>query len=390
MAAPFMVVAAVTASRRVGRVFDATAVLGRNRYDFELLRFAGDSKIRSWPVLLNVLRGEMSLCGPRPVTLPEVRLLPIRAWDRFLSRPGVVSIFWMRRRMGIAYDSELEVDRLQVFDSGFGQTVGLLLRSLPVAAGRRPASTFAPTVDILGIEIRNSTMAETLDWMLARIRRREPTRVAFVNPDCLNIACRDPRYRSALDSADLVLPDGFGLRLAARLLGTELCDNINGTDLFPRLCAALEESGGRLYLLGARPGVAARAAVGMQARFPSLSVAGHHHGYFSADEQADVIGGIKDSKPDALLVAFGAPRQDVWVEEHQASLETPLIIGVGGLFDFYSGRIPRAPMWMRELGLEWCWRMLQEPGRLWRRYVVGNPLFLLRVLRQRLTGDHRR
>jgi N-acetylglucosaminyldiphosphoundecaprenol N-acetyl-beta-D-mannosaminyltransferase len=125
----------------------------------------------------------------------------------------------------------------------------------------------------------------------------------------------------------------------------------------------------------------------MQARYPELIIAGTRDGYFDAAEEAEVIESINASGADILLVAFGAPRQDVWLKAHKQALRVPVRMGVGGLFDFYSGRIPRAPVWMREMGLEWTYRLLQEPGRMWRRYIIGNPLFLYRVWRQGLAPE---
>jgi len=120
----------------------------------------------------------------------------------------------------------------------------------------------------------------------------------------------------------------------------------------------------------------------MVQRFPDLRIAGARDGYFTTEEEPAVVAEINDSGAAILLVAFGVPRQELWIASRRNELKTPVCLGVGGLFDFYSGRIARAPVWMREIGLEWVWRMLQEPKRMWRRYIIGNPLFLSRVWRQ--------
>jgi N-acetylglucosaminyldiphosphoundecaprenol N-acetyl-beta-D-mannosaminyltransferase len=203
----------------------------------------------------------------------------------------------------------------------------------------------------------------------------------------LNIAWRDPAYKATLRACDRVFADGIGLRLGGRMLGVELRDNVNGTDMYPLLCQAAAKAGRSLYLLGARPGVAAAAAAAMRTRFPGLIIAGARDGYFSADEEDAVIEAINRSGAAILLVAMGAPRQEQWIARHRARLLPPIAMGVGGLFDFYSGRIRRAPPWMRKTGLEWVYRLLQEPGRMWRRYLIGNPLFLYRVSRQRAGLD---
>jgi N-acetylglucosaminyldiphosphoundecaprenol N-acetyl-beta-D-mannosaminyltransferase len=120
----------------------------------------------------------------------------------------------------------------------------------------------------------------------------------------------------------------------------------------------------------------------MLERYPQLKIAGARDGYFSPEEEEGVVDAINGSGARILLVAFGAPRQELWLARWRDRLLAPVSMGVGGLFDFYSGRIPRAPLWMREMGLEWVYRLMQEPGRMWRRYVIGNPLFLYRVRQQ--------
>ncbi|MBM4200531.1 MAG: WecB/TagA/CpsF family glycosyltransferase, partial [Gammaproteobacteria bacterium] len=225
----------------------------------------------------------------------------------------------------------------------------------------------------------NTTMEESLDWLADRAAGSARSLVAFVNPDCLNIAYHNQAYRSVLRQAARVLPDGIGLRIGCNLLGVAMQANVNGTDLFPRICARAAAAGLPIFFLGARPGVADLAAENMQRQFPELRIAGTQHGYFPPEEEAGVIRKINESGARILFVAFGAPRQELWLAEHHEALVPPVRLGVGAALDFYSGRIARAPQWMREIGFEWAFRLYLEPGRMWRRYVVGNPLFLYRV-----------
>ena len=180
---------------------------------------------------------------------------------------------------------------------------------------------------------------------------------------------------------------GFGMRIAGRLLNQPVRDNVNGTDLFPRLCAALSLHGRSVYLLGGRPGIAKAAADWAKTHYPLLRIAGAHDGYFGADQTGQVVADIRRSRADVLLVAMGVPVQEGWIDRNSASTGATVTIGVGGLFDYYSGRIPRAPAWMRRCGLEWTFRLIQEPGRLWRRYLVGNLVFLARIGRDRLANS---
>jgi N-acetylglucosaminyldiphosphoundecaprenol N-acetyl-beta-D-mannosaminyltransferase len=156
-------------------------------------------------------------------------------------------------------------------------------------------------------------------------------------------------------------------------------DNVNGTDLFPLLCDSLAKNGHSLYLLGAKPGVAAAVALWAQKNYPGLIIAGTQHGYFKPEENEQIVSTIRASKADVVLVAFGAPRQEAWINQNMTASGASVLMGVGGLFDYFSGMIPRAPLWMRKTGLEWLFRLLQEPTRLWRRYLIGNGVFLFRI-----------
>jgi exopolysaccharide biosynthesis WecB/TagA/CpsF family protein len=235
---------------------------------------------------------------------------------------------------------------------------------------------------ILGIEINNLTMSQALEKIIATAQGCEKQSFAFVNADCLNRAARDAAYGRVLSRQSMVFADGSGIRIAGLMRRINVVANVNGTDMFPLLCREASEMGLSVYLLGAAPGVADAVAQNMALQFPKLKIAGTQDGYFTAEETERVITTINASSADILLVALGAPRQEMWIETNHARLSPNVAIGVGGLFDFYSGRISRAPMWLREAGLEWIWRFLQEPSRMWRRYFVGNPLFLYRCWRE--------
>jgi N-acetylglucosaminyldiphosphoundecaprenol N-acetyl-beta-D-mannosaminyltransferase len=232
---------------------------------------------------------------------------------------------------------------------------------------------------IQGIPVHDTTLRAAARELSARAAAGVRTRVSFLNADCVNLAHNDPAYAASLESSDRVYADGAGLEFAARWQGTPLTDNVNGTDLFPCLLEEMGTRGLRLYLLGGRPGVATEVADWVRARHPGVEVVGSDHGYHPATETSAMLRRVRRARPDVLLVAMGAPRQEAWLRRHLEATGAPVGLGVGGLFDFYSGRIPRAPRWLRSLRLEWGFRLLQEPGRLWRRYLLGNPRFLLRT-----------
>jgi len=303
---------------------------------------------------------------------------------------GLFSPAQLQASMGISASSS----DLEFFSSAtVRQKLALVLKSL-LALGYRTqsGSPETPAARIFGVQFSNTTMADAVAAITDAAQPEEKQvmqRVFFVNADCLNIAYRDRDYHFLLHDADMVLPDGSGVRLGLKWLGTGMQDNLNGTDLFPHLCEAASQLGLRLYFLGGQPGIAAEAAQKMQQEYPALQVAGARDGYFTEDEKATVLAEINASSPDLLLLGMGAPRQERWLSDNAADLNVAVGVGVGGLFDYYSGAVARAPLWLRELGLEWVWRILQQPGDKWRRYVVGNPLFLSRVLRQRLALGER-
>ena len=396
---PLIAIRGLVSLIQTRNLFERELLVGRLRAPFLRLRFGGHGPLRGLAVWINVLRGDIAVVGPRPLTAVEAGAVPVTDLVRFAVRPGLISPFGLRKKVGIAHVKESALDRDFVYAQSLRGDVGLAARSVVtgvLGGGHGPKET-PPVLNFFGIPILNTTMAEAVGWIIAGSvgevgtsdgRHVQPhsgaKQLAFVNPDCLNIAWQDADYREALLAAERVIPDGIGIHIGCRMLGQALRENVNGTDMFPLLCEAAAAAGRSIYLLGARPGIAAAAADNMRQRFPALKVAGTRDGYFSEAEESAVIDTINHSGADLLLVAFGAPRQDIWLRQRRAELRPPVCMGVGGLFDFYSGRIARAPVWMREIGLEWLYRLLQEPGRMWRRYVIGNPLFLFRVWRQTL------
>ncbi|WP_095088595.1 WecB/TagA/CpsF family glycosyltransferase [Mesorhizobium sophorae] len=237
---------------------------------------------------------------------------------------------------------------------------------------------------ILGIPVLAIRWNDAVGLLNRLIAERRFTKVSFLNAHNANLASTDPVFADALDDF-LILPDGIGVDLAAKLLyGAPFPDNLNGTDFVP---AFLQASMTPLTvgLLGATRVNAEAASAKLAALAVQHSFVVIHDGYFSPAEEAGIVDRIEELRPDVLLVAMGVPRQELWIAHHIDARHCTLPIAVGALLDFLSGAVPRAPLWMRRLRLEWLFRLAVEPGRLWRRYVVGNPLFLLRVVRQKLS-----
>jgi N-acetylglucosaminyldiphosphoundecaprenol N-acetyl-beta-D-mannosaminyltransferase len=341
-------------------------------------------RLNSVPALWNVLRGDMSLVGPRSVEPDEVSLAEHLVRRRHNVRPGLVCLWWIRRRANIAYGTEAESDAEYVDMQTVKGDLAIILRTLPALLYGEGIASGSDEVEILGMRMDNLTMDETLERLMTWVREEAPKQLCFLNADCMNIAFRDVRYNGVVNCSDLALADGIGLKLAGKILRRDIRQNVNGTDLFPRLCARLSDSPAGLFLLGAKPGVADEVVGWIRRNYPGVHIAGARSGYFTPEEEPAVIREVADSGAKVLLVALGAPRQDLWIAEHLPELGVSVAMGVGGLFDFYSGRIPRAPQWMREVGMEWVYRFIQEPRRMWRRYLVGNVVFLWRVLAQRV------
>ena len=240
-----------------------------------------------------------------------------------------------------------------------------------------------PALVVLGVPIATITSGEALG-RIEQLHAAGPAIVAFANAHTLNLASRDATFRRTLCDCDLVLNDGSGVALAARLQSRSFPENLNGTDFVPRLLQRASDCGWRVFLLGARPGIAARAGARLMERIPGLHVVGSHDGYFSAGALDAVTAAIRQADADLLLVAMGNPVQERWLADNLAATGAKVGVAVGAFFDFAAGEVPRSPAWVRRLGIEWLYRLRLEPSRMWRRYVLGNPLFVWRVGVERL------
>ena len=238
-----------------------------------------------------------------------------------------------------------------------------------------PASVF-----ILGVRVHAVTMAETLAWIEAAVATRAPRQICTGNPEFLMAARRDREFREVLNGADLVVPDGVGLLMAARWLGARLPERVAGSDLIYRIAERAAQHGWGVYFLGAAEGVAARAAERLQSIYPGLKVAGIFAGSPKIEDEDVIVARLRTACPDILLVAYGAPQQDKWIARNRERLGVPVSIGMGGSFDFVAGEARRAPVWIQQLGLEWLHRMGRQPWRV-RRILTAVVLFPLAVLR---------
>jgi N-acetylglucosaminyldiphosphoundecaprenol N-acetyl-beta-D-mannosaminyltransferase len=233
-----------------------------------------------------------------------------------------------------------------------------------------------------------------MDEVLARaesmVAQPSPRHVITANVDQLVANYRGPAFRALYRDADLVLADGVPLLWAARFLKRPLRERINGTDLMERICELAARKKFRVFLLGGPEGVAARAAARLQERYPGLPVAGcyfPYHGFERDDpENEKICALLVAQKPAILFTSLGFPKGIQWIAGHQAGCAIPLAIEVGASFSFISGQLRRAPRWMQKRGLEWLWRLMLEPRRLWKRYLVRDMPFFYYLLKQKFTG----
>lgn len=235
-------------------------------------------------------------------------------------------------------------------------------------------------INLFELPLVSEFKPQIVRWIAQRAMLDRPTRISFLNAHCANVARADWRYQSALRSCDAILPDGIGIEIAAKLCGMEFRDNLNGTDLYLPLCRELAEAGEGIFLLGGRPGIADAVAKTTRDAVPAINIAGTAHGYFTPQGEDALIEQINASGAKVLFCALGVPAQDIWLARIAGRLKTPVVLGVGGLFDFMSGATRRAPARLRKLRMEWAFRLAQEPRRMWRRYLVGNVSFLSRAL----------
>lgn len=233
----------------------------------------------------------------------------------------------------------------------------------------------ARSLDILGVRVDDVTYDEAIALIVgwiddARRGAGGPHVVTTPNPEFVMAARRDPAFCALLHRAALNIPDGVGLLLAARLLGGRLREHVRGTDLVERLARSAADRGDRWFLLGAAPGVARAAADRLLARYPGLQIAGAEPGSPRPEDDGRVRALVAAAgRVDLLLIAYGAPTQEAWLDRNLGPLRIPVGIGVGGVFNFLSGRAPRAPLWARRLELEWLHRLVTQPWR-WRRQLA--------------------
>jgi N-acetylglucosaminyldiphosphoundecaprenol N-acetyl-beta-D-mannosaminyltransferase len=240
-----------------------------------------------------------------------------------------------------------------------------------------------PSVRILGTQIscvlRKEILQTPVRWAQNDIKRT----MLYANAHCLNMTVNDPEYLVILNKADMVYADGISIVWASRFLGGCALEKTTGRDWIYDFCSIAEENALRIFILAGKPGIARRAAKNLAQKYPGLIIAGTHNGYLDNVDSKEVAKKINAAYPDVLLVGMGTPLQEKWLATHRELIEAPVCWAVGALFDYVAGEERPVPTWLNRLNLEWLWRLWVNPAGKWRRYLIGNPLFLFRIIKQK-------
>lgn len=332
--------------------------------------------IKVLPLYYFVLIGKISLVG---VALVKYS---IKINYKVNHKPGIFNLWFIRANSKISKCTISSCNKEYMKNRGFISDLKIILKSIISLLYYSKNKKISSKAKIFDISFDNLSMDEVMNYLEENIYNKSKKVLYFINADCLNKTFSNKEYKNTLNNADLILPDGSGINIACNILNTPLKENVNGTDMLPFLCELSQKKSYKIFLLGSKENVALKAKEELEKKYKNLEIVGVHHGYFKdEDEEIKAVKYINSLNPNIVLVAMGAPLQEFFIEKYKNKINTNILLGVGGLFDFYSANIKRAPMYLRETGFEWVYRMMQEPKRMWKRYILGNPLFLYRVFK---------
>ncbi|KRN57023.1 WecB/TagA/CpsF family glycosyltransferase [Carnobacterium divergens] len=239
-------------------------------------------------------------------------------------------------------------------------------------------------IELLGSQLNCLTMWETLVVIDEIIQKKTPTQHVVINASKINLMSKDEQLKNIINDCPLINADGQSIVWAGRFLGFSIPERVTGIDLFTELVKKAAEDGLRLYYFGSEEEVVQEVIRLHQKQYPNLIVAGFRNGYFKEEESTEIVEEIHQSQADILFVAFSSPKKEYWIHQYKEQLNVPFMMGVGGSFDVVAGKTKRAPNWMQKVGLEWFYRLIQEPKRMLSRYVKGNTAFIVTVIKAKL------
>lgn len=237
---------------------------------------------------------------------------------------------------------------------------------------------------ILNTYVDALSMDETVSVIEEVIKSRIPIQHVVINALKVNLMRKDAKLRKIVNACPLINADGASILLAARILKIPVRERVTGFDLFVRLVREASAKGYRIYLFGAREEVVKKVKEILEQEYPSLQIAGYRNGYFTKEDEPEIVKNMAEAHADMMFVAFSSPKKEYWIHHYLKDLNIPFVMGVGGSFDVIAGVTKRAPVWVQKCGMEWFYRFIQEPGRLWRRYLIGNVSFVTYVIQHRL------
>jgi len=236
--------------------------------------------------------------------------------------------------------------------------------------------------DFLGLNFHSRTMASAMARLEDFIRAGKPSMVFTPTAELIVRANKDRRLKQIYDNTDLLTLDSFVVYYAARLFGKQVSEPVSAVRLMFNFLKVIHDKGYKLYLLGAKEEVVNKTAEVIKGKYPGINIVGWHNGYFDFNNDGDVVEDIKNKRPDVLFVAMSSPLKEEFISRNIDKMMVPVSMGVGGSFDIIAGQCRLAPEWVSKIGLEWLYRLMQEPGRLWKRYLVTNTKFLSLVIKE--------
>lgn len=238
------------------------------------------------------------------------------------------------------------------------------------------AIAFKNRYKIMNTYVNAINMQQTIDYVEKIIAEGNPTQHVVINASKINLMEDDSKLAQIVNSCPLINADGASVVWAAKRLGIPLKERVTGCDLFQKLMAVSEKKGYKVFLFGAKEEVVTKVKAIYEQQYPNIQIVGYRNGYFTEKDEPQIVKQMRDSEADMMFVAFSSPKKEYWVSKYLNEINIPFVMGVGGSFDIVAGVTKRAPIWFQEHGLEWFYRFVQEPRRMWKRYIIGNARFV--------------
>ena len=229
---------------------------------------------------------------------------------------------------------------------------------------------------IMNTYVNAVSMQQTIEYVEKIIAERKPVQHVVINASKINLIESDPKLAEIVNSCPFIKADGASIVWAAKKLGIPVKERVTGCDLFQNLVAVAAKKGYKIFLFGAKEKVVSKVKEIYERKYPGIKIVGYRNGYFTEAEEPEIIEQMKDSDADMMFVAFSSPKKEYWINKYINELNIPFVMGVGGSFDIVAGVTDRAPKWWQDHGLEWLYRLIQEPHRMWKRYIIGNLKFV--------------